>query len=196
MKVRRYILKSPITIDESNPNIKIFPVKKDTIGKFLEFSCPNNTIISACGKTHPGGCNGSYYSIIVKCFNKDNEESFQRDSYQSIQLTPDSQIVTEIVVTKILQKELDKSDPKVQENSDINNAILKIIGSENPCEYPIRSGVYKFIYRDFLERSFNIHSNEKMIFYAINPDIDITKVKFELKADILEYNGGTTHDTK
>jgi hypothetical protein len=35
-----------------------------------------------------------------------------------------------------------------------------------------------------------------MIFYAINPDIDITKVKFELKADILEYNGGTTHDTK
>lgn len=185
MKGRGYILKSPITIDESNPNIKTFPVKKDTIGKFLEFSCPNNTIISACGKTHPGDCNGSYYSVNIKCFNEDNEESFQRDSYQSIPLTPDSQIVAEIIVTKILQKELDKN---VQENSEINNAILKIIGSENPYEYPMRSGVYKFLSRDFLERSFNLHSNEKMIFYAINPDNDIIKTKLQMKVDVLGLN--------
>lgn len=196
MKGRGYILKNPIIINESSPNIQTFLVKKDTIGKFLEFSCPNNTIISACGKTHPGGCNGSYYSVNIKCFNKDDEESFQGDSYQSIPLTPDSQIVAEIIVTKILQKELDKNDPKVQESSQINNAILKIIGSENPYEYPMRSGVYKFISRDFLERSFNLHSNEKMIFYAINPNIDITKIRFNLKADILEYNRGITNDTK
>jgi hypothetical protein len=187
MKVRGYILKSPVAIDESNPSIKTFSVKKDTIGKFLEFSCPNNTIISACGKTHPGGCN-SYYSFNIKCFNKDNEESFQRDSYRSIPLTPDSQIVAEIIVTKILQKELDKNDPKVQENSNINSAILKIIRSENSYEYPMRSGVYKFISRDFLERSFNLHSNEKMILYAINPDTDIFKTKLEMKVDILELN--------
>ena len=188
MKTRGYILKSPITIDEYNPNIKMFPIKKGTIGKFLQFICPNNTIISACGRTHPGGCNGSNYLVDIKCFNENNEEVFQNDLYNSIPLTSDTQIVTEIIVTKILQKELDKNDPKIQESSNINNAILKIIGSENPCEYPMRSGVYKFLSRDFLDRSFNLHPNEKMIFYAINPDLDIVKTKFELKADVFELN--------
>lgn len=186
MKVRGYIFKSPISIDESNPNIRTFPIERGTIGKFLEFSCPNNTIISACGRTHPGGCNGSHYSVDIKCSNENNEETFQNDLYRSIPLTIDTQIVAEIIVTKILQKELDKNNPDVSKSQDINDAILKIVGSENPFEYPMRSGIYKFISRDFLDRSFNLYPDEKMIFYAINPDIDIEKVKFNLKVDILE----------
>lgn len=190
MKGRGYTLRdsNSIVIDESDHNVKTFPVIKYTIGKFLEFQCPNNTIISACGKTHPGGCNESHYYINVTCLNENNDESFQRDTYQSILLTSDTGIVAEVIVTKVLQKELDKNDSKIQENSNVNSAILKIIGSEDPCEYPMRSGIYKFISRDFLDRSFNLYPNEKMVFYAINPDNDIVKTKFEMKVDVLELN--------
>lgn len=187
MEERGYTYKNQITIYESDSNIKIFPVKEQTIGKALEFQCHNNTIISACGKD----LNNSYFCNI-KFFNQDNKEAFQ-DLHYSIALTKDYHVAMELVVTKIMQKSPDQNNPDIQKYAHLVNPILKIINSDNPCEYPIWSGVYKLfsdnnINNDhiFLNNSFNLYSEEKMVFYAIKPDIDITKVKFNLKADVFE----------
>lgn len=83
MEERGYTYKNQI--DESNPNIKIFPVQEQTIGKTLEFQCPNNTIISARGKDI---CN-------IKFSNQDNKEAFQ-DLHYSIALTKDYHVAMEI----------------------------------------------------------------------------------------------------
>ncbi len=184
MEERGYTYKNQM-IDESNPSIKIFPVQEQTIGKALEFQC--NTIISACGKD----LNNSYFCNI-KFFNQDNKEAFQGIHY-STALTKDYHVAMELVVTKIMQKSPDQKNPDIQKYAHLVNPILKIINSDNPCEYPIWSGVYKLfsdnnINNDhiFLNNSFNLYSEEKMVFYAIKPDIDITKVKFNLKADVFE----------
>lgn len=199
MEERGYTYKNQITIDESNSNVKIFPVKEQTIGKALELQCPNNIIISACGKDL--GCNNSYFCNI-KFFNQDNKEAFQ-DLHYSIALTENYHVAMELVITKVMQKPPDQNNPDIQKYAHAVNPILKIINSDNPCEYPMWSGIYKLFSNNnidnnntFLNHSFNLYAGEKMIFYAINPDIDITKVRFELKADILEYDGGITNDTK
>ena len=182
MEDRGYNHKGITTIDISDSNIRIFPVKKKTVGKFLELRCPNNTIISICGKNH--GCNNSYY-CKVKCFNTNDKEPF-RDLHYSTPLTPTYHVVIEMIVTKIMQKPPDQNNPEIQEWAKYVNPMLKLIDSEDPCEYPIWSGAYKIFPDSFLDNSFNLYSNEKMVFYVINSDIDIVKTKFELKADILE----------
>jgi len=191
MEERGYTYKDQITIDESDYNVKMFPVKEQTIGKALEFQCPNNTIISMCGKDL--GCNNSY-SCNVKFFNQNDKETFQ-DLHHSVVITKDYHIVMELVVTKVLQKSPDQSNPDIQKWSTVVNPILKIINSDNPCEYPIWSGIYKLfsdnnINNDhiFLNNSFNLYAGEKMIFYVVNPDIDVEKIKFNMKVDVLELN--------
>lgn len=191
MEERGYTYKNQITIDESNPSVKVFPVKEQTIGKSLEFQCPNNTIISACGKDL--GCNNSYFCNI-KFFDQDNKEAFQ-DLHYSTALTEDYHVTMELVVTKVLQKSPDQNDPGIQKYAHVVNPILKIINSDNPCEYPMWSGIYKLFSNNsinndhvFLNNSFNLYAGEKMIFYTINPDMDIGKVKFNMRVDILEIN--------
>lgn len=189
MEGRGYTHNGSVMIDESNPIIKTFSIKKKSIGKILELSCPENTIISACGRTHPGGCEKSY-SCEIKCLDKDNKEPFQNLHYAS-QLTPTLHVIAEIIVTRIMPKEPDKNDPKVQEWAERVGSMLKIVGSENPCEYPIWSGAYNYFSKEFLYQSFNLYSNEKMIFYAINPDVDIVNTKLEMKADMLRLTNQT-----
>lgn len=184
MERRGYVLRDHIKINGHDLNIQTFSVKKRSIGKILELSCPSDTIISACGKTHPGEHNGTY-SCEIRCFNEDGEEAFQ-DLHHSVPLTFNQHVIAELIVTKIMQKEPNKDDPNIQELSKYVNPILKIIGSNSPCEYPMWSGVYKLFSKDFLNNSFNLYSNEKIVFYAINPDIDITKVKFNIEVDILK----------
>lgn len=191
MEERGYTYKNQMTIGKYDSNIKVFPVKEQTIGKALEFQCPNNTIISVCGKDL--GCNNSY-SCDIKFFDQDNKEAFQ-DLHYSIALTEDYHITMELVVTKVLQKSLDQNDSGIQKYVHVVNPILKIINSNNPREYPMWSGIYKLfsdnnINNDhiFLNNSFNLYAGEKMIFYAINPDIDIETVKFNMKVDVLELN--------
>lgn len=188
MEERGYTHKNQIMIDEYDYNVKTFSVKEQTIGKSLEFQCPNNTIISACGKDL--GCSNGY-SCNIKFFNQDNKEAFQ-DLHYSTAITEDYHITMELVVTKVLQKSPDQNDPEIQKYAHITNPILKIINSDNPCEYPMWSGIYKLfsdnnINNDhiFLNNSFNLYAGEKMIFYVVNPDIDITKTKFNLKVDLL-----------
>lgn len=189
MESRGYIFKSSIIIDESNSVIKTYPVKKLSIGKVLELECPKNTIISACGRSH--NCDNEYYCNI-KFFDDNNKEPFQ-EFHHSIPLTQNYHVAAELIVTKILQKPPDPNNQQIQELAKYVNPILKIINSNNCCEYPIWGGIYKLfspnpINNDqiFLNNSFNLYANEKMIFYAINPDIDIIKTKLDMKVDLLE----------
>lgn len=182
MEKRGYIHKNQIAIDESNPNIEIFPIKKHTIGKVLEFQCPDNIILSICGKNH--GCNNSYYCRI-SFFDHENRQPFQ-ELHNAVPLTKNYNVVAEIITTKILQKSPDKNNTEIQKNAEIVSSILKIIGSDNPFEYPMWSGIYNLFSKDFLNNSLNLYPKEKIIFYAINPDIDIEKVTLEIKADIFE----------
>ena len=175
------ISRFPVLIRSLCDYVKTFPVKKGTIGKILELTCPDNTIISACGKTHEGGCKREY-SIELECWSDDDRRPFQ-NLYHSMPLTQDYHVVAEIAITKILQKEPDNNDQKI---TKCVNPVLKIIGSDNACEYPMWSGIYKFIDRDFLNNSFNLYYGEKMIFYAVNPDIDIDETILTMKVDIFK----------
>lgn len=189
MKSRGYILKHSVVIDESSPIIKTYPIKKLSIGKVLELECPKNTIISACGISH--GCNNGYHCNI-KFFDDNDEEPFQ-EFHHSIPLTQNYHVAAELIVTKILQKPPDPNNQDIQELAKYVNPVLKIINSCNRCEYPIWGGIYKLFSPNsinnsqiFLNNSFNLYANEKMIFHVINPDIDITKTKLEMKVDLLE----------
>ncbi len=186
MESREYVLRdnSPVDIYELSPWVKTFTVKKGSIGKFLEIECFDRMIISACGKKHPGKYDKLYYCTI-KCIDNDGNEPFQR-LHHSTPLTRNYHVVAEIIATKILQKEPNKEDKDINELSKYTEPILKLIKSENPCEYPMWSGAYKLFSRDFLDYSFNMYSNEKMILYIIRPDIDIEKVSLDMKADIFD----------
>lgn len=186
MESRGYILRdnSPINIHELSPGVYTYNVKKESIGKFLEIECLHNTIISVCGKNHPGGCDKSY-SCSIKCFDEENKEPYQ-GFHQCAVMAPNKAIIADIIVTKVLQKEIDKNGEKIQEQLSLNSSILSFIGSKDPCEYPAWNGNYKSFHNEFLNDSINLYSREKMIFYAIKPDVDITRVELELKADIFD----------
>lgn len=183
MEEKGYICKND-TIYKSNPMIAIFNVEKGTTGKFLELTLPNDTIISACGKDHEGGCQGSYYCNI-ELFDEKDKQPFQ-DLHYSTKLTNTRYLAAEIVLTKILNKDPNQIDSNYKEWAIYNNPILELIKSKTPYEHVMWAGVYKIFSKEFLKTSFNLNNNEKMTFYAINPDIDITKISFELKADVLE----------
>lgn len=172
------------TIDESYPYIKTFSVKKGSVGKILELSCPEDTIISICGKNHLGGCEKSYV-YKVRCFNNNDKQPFQ-GLHHATKLTDKHHIVAEIVASKILQKHPNTIDANYKEWLTKTTPILKLVGSENPYEHIMWVGAYELFSRDILNESLNIYGNENMILYAIKPDVDISKVKFEIKADILK----------
>lgn len=190
MKEKGYTLKyNPKKIDQYDLIVSTLPVNEHTIGKCLEIECPKNYIISVCGKDL--GCNGMY-SCNIKLFGQDNKEPFQ-DLHHSVPLSENHHVAAEIIVTKILNKIPENIDPKERQLAD---SMLKIIDSSNQYEYPMWAGIYKLFSHNninndsiFLNNSFNLYENEKMIFYVINPDIDIIKADLELTADIFEKVG-------
>ena len=106
--------------------------------------------------------------------------------HSAIKLTDKHHIVAEIVASKILQRNPSTIDANYKEWLIKTTPILKLIGSENPNEHIMWVGAYGLFSKDILNESFNIYGNENMTLYAINPDIDIKQVKFEIKADILK----------
>ena len=194
MESRGYILRenSPITLSEYSDIVTKFDVEKMTTGKFLEIKCPENTIMSICGNTHEGGCEKKYH-IDLQISNGD-EEPFQGLHY-SIPITKERHVVAEIIVTKVMQKEPDKNDPKVKDWMETSSAILNIVRSENPFEYPMWTGVYKIFNKEFLNLSYTMYPGEKFIFYAANPEVDIKKVRLTMDFDVFEKKENNSQDS-
>lgn len=175
---------SPIIIDNKNDMVNTYFTNKGKICKIIELYCPENRIIALCGTTHNGGCNNEY-SCRIKCYNTTNDEPFQK-IHNSTVLSNTDHVVAEIIVTKILQKEPPKDNQKVKEWSERISPISKLIKSENGLEHIMWAGAYPIFSEEFIKTSFTLYGGQKMTFYINNPDIDIDKVEFEMKADIFE----------
>lgn len=175
---------SPTTIDESNNMMKTFPTKKGTVAKILELQCPDNSIIALCGIEHNGGCHNSYICNI-ECIDNEGKQPFQK-LHHSTALTSAKHVVAEMIVTKILQQDPPLDNKKVKEWSETIGPILKLIKSNNNREHVMWAGAYPKFNSDFIKTSFTLYGGQKMIFYANNPDVDIDKVKFNIKVDIFE----------
>lgn len=187
MEGRGYVLANNIkNIYEISTEVKTFSIKKGSIGKILEIECPNNIIIGICGKNQLEINNNerSYYCNI-KCFDENGKEPFQ-DFHRCITLTSDRHTIIDIVITKVMQKGVDKNDEDTQKSLKLLNPILNLIESKDPNEYVTWTGNYKILYRDFINDNFNLYGGDKIIFYAIKPDIDIDRVTLDMKVDILE----------
>lgn len=165
-----------------NGMMKIFPLKKDKTGKFLELICHGDDILALCGTEHVGGCANSYLCNI-KLTNNNDDEPFQK-MHQTTVMKRNQHVVAEIVVTKILQQEPPLDNKKVKEWSEKIAPILQLIGSENRREHVMWVGAYPKFNSEFIKNSFTLYGGQKMIFYAVNPDIDITNIIFEMEADI------------
>lgn len=179
----------PINIGNSNI-VKTFSINKEQTGKIIEFSCPENQIISLCGTEHEGGCTNEYICNI-RCYDNHNNEPFQELHY-STELTRDKHVLAEIIVTKILRNDPPIQHAKVREWSETINPILKIIGSNNNREHIMWIGAYPKFNSEFNKTSFTLYGNQKMSFYVHNPDKDITKIDFRFDVDIFEKNDNTT----
>lgn len=174
----------PTIIDASNSTIKEFYLKKGTIGKILEIRCPDENIIALCGTEHIGGCN-NHYICDIRCIDNDNLQPFQ-DMHRTIPMNNNQHVVAEIVITKILQQDPPLYNKKVKDWSEKINSILKLIGSENHREHVMWVGAYPKFNSEFIKGSFTLYGGQKMIFYAVNPDVDIIKTNLKMKADIFQ----------
>lgn len=180
----------PIDIASNSDIIKTFNINKGQTGKIIEFSCPENQIISLCGTVHEGGCNNKYVCNI-KCYDNSNNEPFQGTHY-STKLTKEKHVLAEIIATKILRNDPPIQYEKVREWSETISPILKLIGSDNNREHIMWIGAYNAFNSEFNKISFTLYGNQKMTFYTHNPDVDITKVDFRFDVDIFEKNDNTT----
>jgi hypothetical protein len=181
-----YTLKdnSPFIIDNKYSMIKTYSLHKGDVGKIIDLICPENQIISLCGKSHPGGCENDY-SCTIRCYNNDGDEPFQ-EQHNSTALSETDHVLAEIIITKILQKEAPKDVKKVKDWSDKISPILKLIKSENNLEHIMLMCAYPIFSSEFIKTSFTLYGGQKMTFYINNPDIDIDNVNFEMKVDIFE----------
>ena len=175
---------SPCVIDNKNDIINTYFVNKGDTSRIIELCCPDNQIISLCGTGHIGGCDNKYWCNI-KCYNVDNNEPFQKMHHSTV-LTETDHVVGEIIVTKILKKEAPKENKKIKEWSERIGPILKLIKSENNLEHVMFAGAYPIFSEEFVKSSFTLYGGQKMTFYINNPDVNITKVDFEIKVDIFE----------
>lgn len=176
---------TPINIGDSNI-VKTFSINKEQTGKIIEFSCPENQIISLCGTEHEGGCRNEYICNI-RCCDNHNNEPFQ-EFHHSTGLTRDKHVLAEIIVTKILRNDPPVQHTKVREWSETISPILKLIGSSNNREHIMWVGAYPKFNSEFNKISFTLYGNQKMTFYAHNPNTDITKIDFRFDVDIFEQN--------
>lgn len=184
MKEKGFIYKdnSPTLVDGSM--IKTFPVKKGTIGKIAELSCPKNTILSLCGQDM--GCNS--YSCSLKCFDNDEKEPFSKQ-HKGYALYVDKDntakgSVMDIVVTKVVKDENSKKISRADDYSMLTT-VMQMIKSNNHLEYPMLMGTYQKIPEYIVKNSFNLYQNEKIILYALEPDTNIIKTDFMIALDVL-----------
>ena len=186
MKKDNYIRKNndSIILDESNLMLTKHVVKKDTIGKFLELTCPDNIIITFCGRKM--NCDKKY-EFKIKCYDENLKQPFSnifRSSFlisKKTQEFPGIMINYQMVITKIGNKisKIESPWEKIIGNT------LKIINSKNPNEYPLWSGNY-FAIDSFFYNGSCLKSGEKLVFYAVNPDIDIKNIDLKMEVDIFE----------
>lgn len=177
---------SPVIIDDKNDMVNTYTVNKGQIGKIVELCCPENQIIALCGTSHIGGCDNEYL-CNVKCYNTSNDEPFQT-IHNSTALSDSDHVVAEIIVTKILQKAPPRDNIKVKEWSEKIGPILKLINSENNLEHVMLTCAYPILSSEFIKSSLTLYGDQKMTLYINDPDVDIERVEFEIKADIFEKN--------
>lgn len=174
----------PTVLKDSDSMFTKYIVKKERIGKFLELVCPDNTIITACDKKM--NCDKEY-EFKMKCFNDDLKEPFDNPFLSSLLTSektkefPGIIINYQIVITKIGNRihEIPYGWEKMTKN------VLKIIDSKNPKEYPLWSGAYRAIH-DFYHNGLFLESGQRLIFYAVRPDVDIKNVELKMDVDIFE----------
>lgn len=186
MKKDGYIRKNndAIHIDDSNIIITKYRVKKDTIGKFLELSCPNNTIITHCGDRM--NC-GKKYEFRIKCYDENMKEPFSNPLRSSLLLSkktkklPGLIVNYQIIITKIGERfyNLEPGWEKYVKMA------LRIIDSQNPNEYPLYSGEYMTMN---LALGIYLEEGQKLVFYAIEPERDIKNIDLKMDIDIFEKN--------
>lgn len=176
-----------IILDGSESIFTKYIVKKDTIGKFLELTCPDNTIITRCGGKMICDKN---YEFKIKCYDDNLKEPFNnpfRSSFLAKEKTkefPGILINYQIIITKIRNK---KTEIEPGWEKLINN-ILKVINSKNPNEYPLWSGNYFAMERNCFDQGLYLESGQRLVFYAINPEIDLRDIDLKMEVDIFEKN--------
>lgn len=190
-----YIHKNDTPINIGNNNIiKTFHISKGKTGKIIEFSCPENQIMSLCGTAHDGGCYNEYLCGI-RCYDDNGNEPFKGLHY-STGLTKDKHVIAEIIITKILRNDPPTRYEKVREWSDTISPILKLVGSDNIREHIMWVGAYPKFSSEFNKTSFTLYGNQKMTFYVHNPSTDITKIDFRFDVDIFERDDNITFSGK
>ncbi len=186
MEKDNYIRKNngPTILDDSHPMFIKYIVEKDNIGKFLELVCPDNTFITCRGRSM--NCDKEY-EFKIKCHDDTLKEPFSNPFRSSLLVSekigefPGIIINYQMVITKIGNRlhEFPSEWEKMIKNT------LKVIGSENPKEYPLWSGAYKAIY-GFHNNGLFLESGQKLIFYAVKPDVDIRNVELQIEVDMFE----------
>lgn len=183
MEKDNYVRKNndSIVLDDSESIFTKYVVRKDTIGKFLEFVCPDDTFITRRMRRD------KEYECEIKCYDDSLKEPFNNPFRSSLLVSektrelPGIIINYQIVITKIGNK-IHEIPSKWEEM--ITN-VLKIIDSKNPKEYPLWSGAYKALY-SFCDNGLFLESGQKLVFYAINPEIDIKNTELKMEVDIFE----------
>lgn len=181
----------PIMLDENSQMVKTFILEKGETGKILELTCPENTVISLCGDDLKTDSVHSDYTCTLKCFDHEGNEPFLKDHKGYILYVDPSDnrpkgSAIDIVITKVVKDEQAKNIAGVNNCLQLTESVMRLIKSDNPLEYPMIVGIYQKITEYLTMKSFNLYPTEKMIFYALEPDINITKVKFEIIVDIFE----------
>ena len=184
MKVDGHTRKNLI-LDGTEPIFNKYIVKKDTIGKFLGIICPINSVITHCGNRI--ACDKNY-QFSIKCCNDELNEPFSNPLRSSVLVAkktkklPGIIVGNQMVVTKIGNKPNNIKDLDLEWQEQIK-FVLNAINSTNPNEYPLWSGIYKEIN---FRQGFYLESGEKLIFYAISPDLDIKSIDLKLEVDMFE----------
>jgi len=173
-------------LDDSDSMFAKYTVRKERIGIFLELICPDNTIMTSCGRNL--SCD-KRYEFKIKCCDDDLKEPFSNPFLSSLLASEKTEefpgiiINYQIVITKIGNRihEIPSGWEKMTKN------VLKIIGSKNPKEYPLWSGAYRAIH-GFYDNGLFLESGQRLIFYAVKPDVDIKNIKLKMEVDIFEKN--------
>lgn len=197
MEEKGFVYKSnlPTTLDENNHMVKTFTLEKGETGKILELTCPEHTVLSLCGddlKTDSIRSNpNSDYICTLKCFDNEGNEPFMKDHKGYIlYVDPNDNrpkgSAIDIVITKVVKDEQAKNLAGVNNCLQLTESVMRLIKSNNPLEYPMIVGIYQKITEHLTMKSFNLYPTEKIIFYVLEPDINITKIKFEINMDIFE----------
>lgn len=171
-------------LEDSDSIFNRYIVRKERIGKFLELICPDNTIMTSCGRNL--SCDKGY-EFKIKCYDDDLKEPFSNPFLSSLLASEKTEefpgiiINYQIVITKIGNRihEIPSGWEKMTKN------VLKIIDSENPKEYPLWSGAYRGIY-NFYNNGLFLESGQRLIFYAVKPDVDIKNIELKMEVDIFE----------